>query len=557
MRTQLARNARANELGHLYAELAGDPAFAADARKYDNIYTRDWTWSVLFGVATSAVKRHLFELEAIAPDLLDLHAYWKEVAPESRAALKAAVLLLSKIPGMLAATFLAFEREADRIELQEGLASESEDEDMEDNDENHWVEWGTDDDDEAKVPAAPAAQPEAPAATIEDGDESEDDDDIILVSDTAAPVAATELALVPAEPTEPAELALVPADPAEAESESLGGTPAALLVSTRKIQNVLSFANSLALECASPCPQTAKLSECMGLLSGNGTDAERALAFTNALCSGSAGVLAAVQAALAHSPAALLKELHVDIRNSHLHAAECLASEDPEGFTADQKLEFEKSVLSKLVTELNCIQLELDICTRTNTATPHPALRTRLDDLSMRRKSMVYGLSVVTDNIARLSAPLPPLTVAAALALLALSPSAIRSDAPEATHAVEAAHRTALLSCHPNTARLANVDEDTTAICVAKCVSIGAAKDVLFDHIEQLEAALKALREAELKLAEAVDAADLEAGLKRKHPLDSEPQEPQDDCFGDGAEPPRDENASDEEAEPRRKAARL
>jgi hypothetical protein len=91
-------------------------------------------------------------------------------------------------------------------------------------------------------------------------------------------------------------------------------------------------------------------------------------------------------------------------------------------------------------------------------------------------------------------------------------------------------------------------------------VSIGAAKTVLFAHIDQLEAALKALREAELKLAEAVDADELEASLKRKRPLDSEPQEPQDDCFGDEnacAEPPRDENASDEEAEPRRKAARL
>jgi hypothetical protein len=253
----------------------------------------------------------------------------------------------------------------------------------------------------------------------------------------------------------------------------------------------------------------------------------------------------------------LLKELHGDIKNSRVHAAECLASEDPEGFTADQKLEFEKSVLSKLVTELNCIQLEFEICTRTNTATPHPALKTRLDDLSMRRKSMVYQLSFVTDRIARLSAPLPPMTVAAALALLALSPSAIRADAPEATHAVEAAHRNALLSCHPNTTRLANVDEDTKAICVAKCVSIGAAKDVLFARIDQLEAALKALREAELKCAEAEDAAELEAGIRvaRKRPLDSEPQ---DECFGDENavdEPPRDEDYAS--GEPPRKDARL
>jgi hypothetical protein len=150
------------------------------------------------------------------------------------------------------------------------------------------------------------------------------------------------------------------------------------------------------------------------------------------------------------------------------------------------------------------------------------------------------------------------MTVAAALALLALSPSAIRSDAPEATHAVEAAHRTALLSCHPNTTRLANVDEDTRAICVAKCVSIGAAKDVLFARIDELEAALKALREAEHKCAEAEDAAEDAAGRNRKRPLDSLDSEPQAECFGD-------ENASDElrreegyaSGEPPRKDARL
>jgi hypothetical protein len=102
------------------------------------------------------------------------------------------------------------------------------------------------------------------------------------------------------------------------------------------------------------------------------------------------------------------------------------------------------------------------------------------------------------------------------------------------------------------------VDEDTRAICVAKCVSIGAAKDVLFARIALLEAGLKALREAELKCAELEDAAEREAGLKRKRP------EPQDDCFGDENasdacdacdEPPREENyASDE---PPRKDARL
>ncbi len=551
MRTLLARNARANELGHFYAELELDPAFAADALNFGKIFTRDWTWSVLGDVTTSAVKQLLFELDALAPDLLDLYYYWKEVAPESRATLKAAQLLLSKIPGMLSDTFLAFEREADRIELQEGLESESEDGDMEDNDEGNWVEWGTDDDDEAQAPAEPAAPaepeaPEAPAAAIEDGDESEDDDDIILVSDTAAPVAAPEpeLALVPAEP---AELALVQAELAlvSAESDSLGGTPAALLVSTSKIQNVLRFANSLELECASTCKKTAKLSECMGLLSGNGTDAERAGAFTNALCSGSADVLKAVQAALAHSPAAFLKKLHVDIKDSRAHSLECIASQDPEGFDREQKLAFEKSVRGKVVSELNCTELELAICTRTDAATPHQALKTRIEDLKMRRNSMVYQLSFVNDSIAGYSAPLPPMSVAAALALLALSPSVIRSDAPdEATHAVEAACRSALLSCHPN--RLANVDEDTKAICVAKCVSIGDAKEILLAHIDLLEAQVKALREAELKVAELdaaeLAAAELKAGHKR--PLEPGPLEPQDEGFEtcetcESDEPPR------------------
>ena len=563
MRTQLARQARANELGHFYAELEGDPAFAADALPFASIFTRDWTWQYLFDAVASAVKQRLFELDALAPDLMDLYYYWKEVAPESHAVLKAAQLLLSKIPGLLTFTFLAFEGAADRIEQQEGYASESEDGDPEDNDERNWVDWGTDDDDEVQVPeepAAPEAQvPEAPAAPIEDGEETEDEDDIILVHDTAAPVAAPELALVQAElALVAAPVALVPAEPAEAESDSLGGTPAALLVFTSKIRNVLGFASKLERECLSTCENTAKLSECMGLLSGNGTDAEKALAFTKALCSGSAGVFAAVQAALTDSPAAFISQLYVDIKHAHLHSMECIASQDPEGFDTKQRLEFEQSVRSKLVTDLNCIELELVICTRTEAATPNPALRTRIEDLKVRRSSMVYQLSFVNGNIAIYSAPLQPMSVAAALELLALSPSVIRSDAPdEATHAVEAAHRNALLSCHPNTTRLANVDEDTRAICVAKCVSIGAAKDVLFARIAQLEAALKALREADLKVAEAVHAADREAELKfseaedglpvaSKRPLDSLDSEPQDGCFGD-------ENASDELP---RKAAR-
>ena len=562
MRSLLGRQARANELGHFHAELERDPAFAADVANYGSIFTRDWTWQYLFDAVASAVKQRLFELDALAPDLMELYYYWKEVAPESKAALKAAQLLLSKIPGLLTSTFLAFELAADRIELQQGYASESEDGDPADNDERNWVEWGTDDDDEVQVPEEPAApeaqvpeapaEPEAPAATIEDGDDTEDDDDIILVRDTAAPaelVAAPELTLVQE------ELALVPA---EAESDSLGGTPSALLVSTSKIRNVLGLASKLERECLSTCENTAKLSECMGLLSGNGTKEERATAFAAALCPGSADVFEAVQAALTDSPAAFISQLYVDIKHAHLHSMECIASQDPEGFDKNQRLEFEKSVRGKVVSELNCIELELVICTRTEAATPNPALRTRIEDLKVRRSSMVYQLSFVNGNIAIYSAPLQPMSVAAALELLALSPSVIRSDAPdEATHAVAAAYRNALLSCHPNTTRLATVDEDTRAICVAKCVSIGAAKDVLLAQIDLLEAVRAAHREAELKVAEAVRAAHRETELKRKRPLDSldsldsEPQdsldsEPQDGCFGD-------ENASDELP---RKAAR-
>ncbi len=77
MSTELARQARANALWHDSA-MELDPAFEADAKKYGSIYTRDWAWSVLFDAATSAVKQRLFELDALAPGLMDdmVHAHF-------------------------------------------------------------------------------------------------------------------------------------------------------------------------------------------------------------------------------------------------------------------------------------------------------------------------------------------------------------------------------------------------------------------------------------------------------------------------------------------------
>jgi hypothetical protein len=537
MRTQLARDARANELGHAYAELEGDPDFAADAKKYESIYIRDWEWQGLIAEAADAVKQHLFELDARAPDLMDQYFYWKEVAHESRAELRAAQLLLSKIPGLLAATYFRFELAVDRFAAQEDLASESDDGEVLDNHPDDWVDHWTDDEDAppAATEAAPAAPHAEPEAT-EDGNET--DEEVIISFDSAAPVA---------EPVPELALALVQAHEqalVQAGSESLSDTPPALFIRTQKIRKVLEVAGKLELEYASTCKKTTKLSDCMDLLRG-GTAAEQATAFTAALCTGTgdAGVFEAVQAALTHSRADLLKRLHGEIKDSRLHSFECIATEDPEGFNREQKLAFEKSVLSKVVTDLNRTELEIVICTRTDAATPHKALKTRIADLNMRRNAMVYQLSFVTDKIAGLSAPRQPMSVAAALALLALSPSVIRSDAPdEATHAVEAAYRTAALSCHPN--RLVNADEETKAIGLAKCVSIGDAKGILLAHIGLLEAQVKALREAELKCAEAVDAA--EDAAERKRPLDSLDLEPQAECFGDeneegyaSGEPPR------------------
>ena len=519
----LAREARGHALGAAFAELEEDPEFAADVLKFAAISRGNRLWPILYDVTNAATKAKIVALDTIDPDLAAQWAYFTAVAPDSRAALNAMMLLLSKLPGeQLRTVFAQFENEAGSITRAEGWATESEDDDEDDGS----VDYGSDDDDEAEVlPAIEATEDAAVEATeppaveapaIDEGNETEDDDVIVIDDDEPEPEP------VPEPEPEPVQ-ALVPAG-----AEDEDGPPPELAMQTSKIQNVLRLADTLEAQ-HSTGKDSAQLRLCVGVLCGpdGATTEAQALAMGLALGSDSPDLLAALKAALeAPAPGApgLRATLHEEAKEAHAHALECLSIPDPDGFDTAGQIEFNKLVRGKVVQELIVVQTSIDIFERANSATPEEAIETQLAQLRMRLKSMAYQLSFVNEIIKGLCAPIPPMTVNAAFAVLGLRPGFTATpDALRDTRgAIEAAFRRVALSCHSD--KTGKEGDDTKALCAAKYASLGVAKDVLFARIDLLEAELEAALEAELAFDQA------EAGLKRT--LEDMLEQPS-ECFGD------------------------
>ena len=532
----LAREARGHALGAAFAELEEDPEFAADVLKFAAISRGNRLWPILYDVTNAATKAKIVALDTIDPDLAAQWAYFTAVAPDSRAALNAMMLLLSKLPGnQLRTVFAQFESEAGSITRAEGWATESEDDDEDDGS----VDYGSDDDDEGEVlPAieateAPAVEAvEAPA--IDEGNETEDDDVIVIDDDDDEP--APEPVPVP----EPVQ-ALVPAGAED-------GPPPELAMQTSKIQNVLRLADTLEAQ-HSTGKDSAQLRLCVGVLCGpdGATTEAQALAMGLALGSDSPDLLAALKAALEAPAPGLRATLHEEAKEAHAHALECLSIPDPDGFDTAGQIEFNKLVRGKVVQELIVVQTSIDIFERANSATPEEAIETQLAQLRMRLKSMAYQLSFVNEIIKGLCAPIPPMTVNAAFAVLGLRPGFTATpDALRDTRgAVEAAFRRVALSCHSD--KTGKEGDDTKALCAAKYASLGVAKDVLFARIDLLEAELEAALEAELAFDQA------EAGLKRT--LEEMLEQPS-ECFGDNEEE-QEAGEAGEAGEPAPKARRL
>ena len=266
-----------------------------------------------------------------------------------------------------------------------------------------------------------------------------------------------------------------------------------------------------------------------------------------ALGSDSPDLLAALKAALEAPAPGLRATLHEEAKEAHAHALECLSIPDPDGFDTAGQIEFNKLVRGKVVQELIVVQTSIDIFERANSATPEEAIETQLAQLRMRLKSMAYQLSFVNEIIKGLCAPIPPMTVNAAFAVLGLRPGFTATpDALRDTRgAVEAAFRRVALSCHSD--KTGKEGDDTKALCAAKYASLGVAKDVLFARIDLLEAELEAALEAELAFDQA------EAGLKRT--LEEMLEQPS-ECFGDNEEE-QEAGEAGEAGEPAPKARRL
>ena len=311
--------------------------------------------------------------------------------------------------------------------------------------------------------------------------------------------------------------------PAGAEDED--GPPPELAMQTSKIQNVLRLADTLEAQ-HSTGKDSAQLRLCVGVLCGTdgATTEAQALAMGLALGSDSPDLLAALKAALEAPGPGLRATLHEEAKEAHAHALECLSIPDPDGFDTTGQIEFNKLVRGKVVQELIVVQTSIDIFERANSATPEEAIETQLAQLRMRLKSMAYQLSFVNEIIKGLCAPIPPMTVNAAFAVLGLRPGFTATpDALRDTRgAIEAAFRRVALSCHSD--KTGKEGDDTKALCAAKYASLGVAKDVLFARIDLLEAELEAALEAELAFDQA------EAGLKRT--LEEMLEQPS-ECFGD------------------------